>query len=340
MSNRLLEIKDLWITYSKGNSKAQVIRGVNLEVESNEILGIVGESGSGKSTLGYAIIGLLPANAKVEKGNIIFEGEDLLKVPKSMLYKYRGRKIFMIFQDPMTSLNPTMRIEDQLAEVINGKGIINDSYFPLHWFISYRRRENISNRELRSELLEVLKKVGFKYPEIILRKYPHELSGGERQRVMIALAYLLKPKLLIADEPTTALDMITQAHVIKLLFSLKEDYNTSIIFISHDIMLVKAISDRIVVMYAGMIMEESSSEEISNNPLHPYTKGLLDSIPNTYKEEGKLNPIPGYPPNIFNIPEGCPFNPRCKFVMNSCKTDKPILKPIKADHYVACHLYG
>ncbi|ACP47535.1 oligopeptide/dipeptide ABC transporter, ATPase subunit [Sulfolobus islandicus Y.N.15.51] len=339
MSNKLLSLENLWITYYKGNKSAYAVRGVSLEVNYNQVVGIVGESGSGKSTLGHSIIGLLPNNAKVEKGKIIFEETDLAKINKSDFYRFRGKRgIFMIFQDPMTSLNPTIKVKEQLVEIIKNRPNENSVNTLSHWFIGKVNKSEIVRDE--KQLIESLKKVGFRNPDEILDKYPHQLSGGERQRIMIAMAYLLKPKLLIADEPTTALDVITQAQVLKMLLELKEEYKSSIIFISHDITLVSQISDKVIVMYGGIVMEEASSEEILKNPLNPYTKGLVASIPNYFKGKGKISSIPGFPPNIFELPQGCPFNPRCNLAMSVCKSQLPKLKSIGESHSVACHLYS
>jgi len=336
--DKLLIIDDLWISYYKDGKKAYAIRGLNLEVNYNQIVGIVGESGSGKSTLGHAIVGLLPSNSRVEKGRILFEGTNLTKINRRDFYRFRGKNaIFMIFQDPMSSLNPTMKIYDQLREAVQGKRSSNEDFSLTRWFLGNIRKDIIIENK---DIIEALKKVGFKNPKEILVKYPHQLSGGERQRIMIAMAYLLKPKLLIADEPTTALDVVTQAQVLKMLLELKDEYKTSIIFISHDITLVSQISDRILVMYGGILMEDGSSEEILKNPLNPYTKGLISSLPIYFKGEGRISPIPGFPPNIFNLPAGCPFHPRCSSNMSICKLQMPKIKKIGESHYVACHLYG
>lgn len=341
--SRLLHINDLWISYFKGNKKGFAIRGVDLTIDYNQIVGIVGESGSGKSTLAHAIVGLLPRNSKVEKGEILFEGKNLIEVRKEDLYKFRGKNgIFMIFQDPMTSLNPTMKISEQLGEIIKNKpsnGTTKNGLFLTPKIIRRGLRKDLVLKDY-GELREALKKVGFRNPDETLSKYPHQLSGGERQRIMIAMAYLLKPKVLIADEPTTALDVITQAQVLKMLIELKEEFRTSIMFISHDIALISQISDRIVVMYGGMIMEEGYNEDIVKNPLHPYTKGLISSIPNYFKGEGKISSIPGFPPNIFNLPSGCPFHPRCSLSIQVCKQRIPEDKKVGESHNVRCYLYS
>ncbi len=337
MDNKLLIIRDLWISYSKGGKRGYAVRGVDLEIERNQIIGIVGESGSGKSTLGHAIIGLLPNNAKIEKGNIIFEGTDLTKVRKEDYFKFRGKNgIFIIFQDPMTSLNPTMKIRDQLGEILKNEPR-KDEFSHSTLFFGYRKKNIV--REV-DELKESLKKVGFRNPDEILSKYPHQLSGGERQRTMIAMAYLLKPKVLIADEPTTALDVINQAIVLKMLMELKEEYKTSIIFITHDLTLISQISDKIAVMYGGMILEYGKSEDIIKDPLNPYTKGLLSSIPDSFKGESRVSSIPGFPPNIFSLPSGCPFYPRCSSSMKICESQIPKEKYVGDIHYVRCHLYS
>jgi peptide/nickel transport system ATP-binding protein len=329
----VLEVKDLWVSYTRGGIRAYALRGINMSLERREVMGVVGESGSGKSTLGHAVAGLLPPNSIVERGSITLEGKDLTKMRD--LFRVRGTGVFVIFQDPMTSLNPIMKVKDQLAEALQVREERESLPSP---FIRWSRRRSLDNRTER-EFLEALTRVRFRSPQEVLEKYPHQLSGGERQRVMIAMAYILRPKVLVADEPTTALDVITQAQVMKMLLSLREEQGTAILLISHDVMLVSKLSDRMMVMYGGMVMEEGSSEELTKSPLHPYTKGLLASVPTQFKGEGRVKQIPGYPPNIFSMPQGCPFHPRCEMAMEVCRKVTP-QESRRGEHNVSCHLYG
>ncbi|BCS93534.1 ABC transporter ATP-binding protein [Metallosphaera javensis (ex Sakai et al. 2022)] len=324
-----LKVEDLWVSYYLEGREAFAVRDIYLDVGKGEVVGVVGESGSGKSTLAHAIIGLLPRNSRISKGRILFKGRDITKVKTDQRYLYRGTNIFMIFQDPMSSLNPTMKIRDQLQEAIDVRSGRRG------WSVGMWKPPKGDNEE---EIVDSLERVGIKRPRVIMEKYPHQLSGGERQRIMIAMAYLLKPSLLIADEPTTALDMITQAQVMRLLSELRENLGLSVLFISHDMVLVGQIADRIVVMYAGKAVEEGKAEEIIESPMHPYTKGLINSIPDGYKNEKRIESIPGSPPNILKLPSGCSFNPRCKLAMEKCISEDPETR-VLGGRKVACHLY-
>jgi len=338
--NKVLEIERLSILYRIRERKFRAVNDVYLSLEKGEILGLVGESGSGKSTLAHAIIGLLPVNAVIESGSIIFLGKDLTKVRYKDFHKFRGyRGMTMIFQDPMTSLNPTMTVYEQLEEaLIERKQRIGWGDFNPFIKIFPQNKRKIRG-EFEKEVLEALNKTGIRYAKEIMRKYPHQLSGGERQRVMIAMNYLLKPSLLIADEPTTSLDVINQFKILKLLLELREELGTSILFISHDISLVLQIADKVAVMYAGSIIEEGISDEIYEKPLHPYTIGLLKSIPTKFKGDGRISQISGSPPDPMNLPNGCPFHPRCSFAYELCKRNYPNLLN-KSGRKVACHLYS
>jgi len=313
----LLEIKDLKVIYEMGDKTVEAVSGANLNVRKGEVLGLVGESGSGKTTLGLSVIRLLPYNAKIISGEIVFEGEDLLKYDEKDMKKIRGRRIAMIFQDPFSSLNPVSRIKDHFIEL-----------FRSHY-------KNISYEEIIKRSKELLKLV--EVPSDKLDSYPHQLSGGQRQRIAIALAIALEPDLIIADEPTSSLDVLVEAQVMELFRELKRSRDISMIFITHNMALVSEIADRIAVMYAGKIVEIADAEEIFINPMHPYTQALMASVPEVgvYK---KLRAIPGEPPSLMNPPRGCRFHPRCPYVMDICRSIEPTLKKV-GDHYVACHLY-
>jgi len=313
----LLEIKDLKVIYEIGDKAVEAVSGANLNVRKGEVLGLVGESGSGKTTLGLSVIRLLPYNAKIISGEIVFEGKDLLKYDEKDMKKIRGRRIAMIFQDPFSSLNPVSRIKDHFIEL-----------FRSHY-------KNISYEEIIKRSRELLKLV--EVPSDKLDSYPHQLSGGQRQRIAIALAIALEPDLIIADEPTSSLDVLVEAQVMELFRELKRSRDISMIFITHNMALVSEIADRIAVMYAGKIVEIADAEEIFINPMHPYTQALMASVPEVgvYK---KLRAIPGEPPSLMNPPRGCRFHPRCPYVMDICRSIEPTLKKV-GDHYVACHLY-
>lgn len=313
----LLDIRDLSVTFRTPRGTVKAVNHAHLELVSGEILGLVGESGSGKSTLGYTIMRLLPRNAKAN-GQVFFEGRDLMAVTEPEMQKVRGSEIAMVFQGSMNSLNPIMRVEDQVAE-------------PL---ILHR---GIGQSEARARAREILNDVGV-YPEKA-KSYPHELSGGLKQRVGIAIALSLNPKLLIADEPTTALDVMTQAQIMELLLALKEKYAMSVIIISHDIALVSEVADRIAVMYAGRIVEMGSRQDVIRNPGHPYTSLLISSIP-TLEPGSALDYIRGDPPDGINLPPGCPFSPRCPYAREECNRFDNGYKLLDSTHKVACVIAG
>lgn len=310
----LLEVKNLKVEFVTVSGSVKAIDGVSFTVNRGEVVGVVGESGSGKTTLGLAILKILPLNGRIVSGEIIFDGRDLVKLSEEDMTKVRGKEISMIFQDPMTSLNPTMRIVDHVAEAL---------------IVHYR----LSKEEARSKAIEALTAVGI--PENRVLDYPHQLSGGMRQRVMIAISYALKPKLLIADEPTTALDVIVQDQILDLLKELRNRQKTSILFITHDLSVVADIADRVIIMYAGKIMEIGSVEQIYYSTLHPYTQGLLKSIPKI-GSNSDLYTIPGNPPDMLNPPPGCRFHPRCPFAEEKCRKENPPLVEVSKGHYVAC----
>jgi len=314
----LLKIENLKTYYFTGGGVVRAVDGVTLNIRKGELLGLVGESGSGKSSLGLSIIRLVPPPGRIVDGKILLNGIDLLKLPEKELRKIRGKRIGMIFQDPLTSLDPLRKIEDQMVETVL-----------VHM--------KISKEEAREMAVKALERVGIAPDR--LKDYPHQLSGGMRQRVMIAMATMLNPDLLIADEPTTALDVIVQSKIMDLLADLKKSMGMSILLITHDLALVIERSDRVAVMYAGELCEVGSSEEISQDPLHPYTELLLESIPDIEKPKAELKSISGSPPDMRNPPSGCRFWPRCPKAMEICKKVSP--KQITLDgRVIRCHLYG
>jgi peptide/nickel transport system ATP-binding protein len=317
----LLEVEDLKTYFRTDDGIVKAVDGVNFEVEKGQTLGIVGESGSGKSVTCLTIMGLNPKKSAITSGEARFNGEDLITMPQKRLRDIRGNDIAMIFQDPMTSLNPVHTIGKQLVEAIQ-----------LH--------RDVSKRQAKLRALELLKAVGIPRAERRIDDYPHQFSGGMRQRVMIAMALVNDPDLLIADEPTTALDVTTQAQILELMNRLQREFGSAIIMITHDLGVIAEIADEVVVMYAAQVAERGTVEQLFSRPHHPYTWGLLGSLPRLDADTDRLVQIQGQPPSLLNPPRGCRFNPRCPYVMNVCKQQEPELRPIsnEPEHLQACHL--
>lgn len=320
MSEKLLSVQNMKTSFYSHVGEIQAVRGVSFDLKKGEALGIVGESGSGKSVTSLSIMKLLQYPGRIKDGSVIFKGDDLAKKTNKEMMVIRGNEIAMIFQDPMTSLNPVYTIGDQIMEAVI-------------------RHQNVSKKEAREKAIEMLRLVGIPSPESRVDNYPFEFSGGMRQRAMIAIALSCQPDLLIADEPTTALDVTIQAQILELMKELKSKINTSIILITHDLGVVADVCSRIVVMYGGLIMEEGTVEDIFYSPRHPYTMGLLKSVPRLDDNEKKrLIPIDGTPPDLFKPPVGCPFAARCDYAMKICVESLPDYHECGNGHRSMCWL--
>ncbi|WP_226530469.1 ABC transporter ATP-binding protein [Metabacillus niabensis] len=318
--DKILEVKDLHISFHTFAGEVQAIRGVNFDLFKGETLAIVGESGSGKSVTTKAIMRLLPeSNSDIKQGEILFEGKDLAKESNKNMQKIRGKDISMIFQDPMTSLNPTMKIGKQIMEPII-------------------KHQKLSKSAAKERAIDILKLVGIPKPEERFNQYPHQFSGGMRQRVVIAIALACNPKVLIADEPTTALDVTIQAQILELMKELQKKINTSIIFITHDLGVVANVADRVAVMYGGKIVETGTVDEVFYNPQHPYTWGLISSMPSLDTEEEELYAIPGTPPDLLHPPKGDAFAPRNEYAMQIDLEEQPPMFKVSDTHYAATWL--
>ncbi|MCQ2555084.1 MAG: ABC transporter ATP-binding protein [Clostridia bacterium] len=316
---KVLEIKNLHASFSIQKKDYEVLHDISFDVKRNETVCVVGESGCGKSVTTLCVMQLLPNNGKINSGSIILDGEDLTKMDKKEIVKVRGKKMGMIFQEPMTALNPLLTIGFQLRE-------------------SLMLHRGVDKKKANEMAVEYLQKVGIANPESRLKQYPFQLSGGLRQRVLIAMVLSAQPSLLIADEPTTALDVTIQKQVLTLLNDLKKDMNAGIMFITHDLGVVAEIADRIVVLYAGRKVEEGTTEQIFRNPKHPYTIGLMNAVPNVDADEYEFAPIQGTFPNITEDIKGCRFNPRCTKCIGKCFEEAPETIEVEPGHLVACHL--
>lgn len=322
MNNKdiVLQIKNLIVEYRTFDDTVYALNEVDLQIERGQTLGLVGETGAGKTTTGISILRLVPnPPGVIVDGSIMLNGINIFEMSEEEMDEIRGNVVSMIFQDPMTSLNPVLTIEDQIAEVIE-------------------RHEDITKKESFELARDMLESVGI--PRVRGSDYPHQFSGGMKQRVVIAMALACNPKLIIADEPTTALDVTIQAQVLSLMKKLKEKYNTSLLLITHDLGVVAEICDFVAVMYAGRIVEQGSLVDIFDHTRHPYTEGLFNSLPNLIDRKAKLKPIKGLMPDPSNLPDGCPFHPRCEYALEICRTQKPQKVYRTDEHYVECHLYN
>ncbi|MCR8642736.1 ABC transporter ATP-binding protein [Paenibacillus sp. N1-5-1-14] len=321
MAEPLLEIKGLETHFFTDRGRVPAVDGVDIQIRKGEVLGIVGESGCGKSVMSLSVMGLIPQPpGKIVSGSIEFKNQNLASLSENRMQQIRGNEIAMIFQEPMTSLNPVFTSGNQIVETV-------------------RLHRKIGKKEARAHTIEMLRKVGIPRPEAVVDQYPHQLSGGMRQRVMIAMAMSCDPELLIADEPTTALDVTIQAQILDLMKQLNRDSGTAIMMITHDLGVVSEICDRIVVMYAGKVVEEGDKRSILKNPQHPYTKGLIQSVPDMSSKQERLYSIPGTVPSPRALPQGCRFAPRCEYVMEKCHQEMPSLMAIDADHRSRCWLH-
>jgi len=319
----ILKVNHLVTAFDTEGGRIRAVDDVSFEVKKEHTLGMVGESGCGKSVTALSIMRLLPKpTGSIESGHILFNETDIAGLPAEQMHEIRGKRISMIFQEPMTSLNPVHKIGKQLAEV-----------FQLHF-------PQMNESEIRKESVELLQKVGIPEPEQRMAEYPHQISGGMRQRVMIALALACKPDILIADEPTTALDVTIQAQILDLIKKLQNETGMAVIFITHDLGVIAETCEDVVVMYAGKVAETASAIDLFKNPKHPYTQGLLDSIPRlATPRKTKLNIIKGMVPSLYELPSGCRFRNRCPHAMAVCATEPPPLIPVGEDHFAACYLY-
>ncbi|WP_341282656.1 ABC transporter ATP-binding protein [Paenibacillus sp. FSL H8-0537] len=317
MPTPLLEVKNLHTSFKTDKGVIPSVNGVSFSVEEGETLAIVGESGCGKSVTSLSIMGLIASPGSITGGEIALQGRDLVKLSRKELRKLRGNEMSMIFQEPMTSLNPVFTIGNQLSEV-------------------FRVHQGSSKAEARQKSVDMLERVGIANASKLVRQFPHQLSGGMRQRVMIAMALACEPKLLIADEPTTALDVTIQAQILDLISTLSKKQQTGVILITHDLGIVAEMADRVVVMYAGEVVEEASVIDLFAAPKHPYTVGLLGSLPRMDEHREQLASIPGMVPNLLDMPSGCPFHPRCSYAGSECTVIKPELERVGNGHYARC----
>jgi len=315
----VLEVKDLETRFHTQDGTVHAVNGVSFALRAGQFVGVVGESGSGKSVTMMSLLGLIPMPpGKVTNGTALFDGDDLLALDETAMQDIRGNKIGFIFQDPMTSLNPVLRVGKQIAEGL-------------------QRHQGVSKKNALARARELLEIVGIPDPDVRIKNYPHEMSGGMRQRVMIAIALACNPQVIIADEPTTALDVTVQAQIIEQMRHLRETYGTAVIWITHDLAVVAGLVDRVMVMYGGRIVEQAPVRDLYAHPLHPYTQGLLNSLPRVDEKGHELQAIEGQPPNMLHEPVGCSFAPRCPHAMEQCWTDQPLQVEVRIGHTVACH---
>ncbi|MDF4253622.1 ABC transporter ATP-binding protein [Streptomyces sp. WMMB303] len=317
----LLEVRDLHVDFQTRDGVVKAVNGVNYSVEAGETLAVLGESGSGKSVTAQAVMGILDMPpGRIPQGEILFHGEDMLTMSKEERRKIRGARIAMIFQDALSSLNPVLTVGYQLAEM-------------------FRVHQGLGRKEAKARSIELMERVKIPAAKARVNDYPHQFSGGMRQRIMIAMALALEPDLIIADEPTTALDVTVQAQVMELLADLQREYNMGLILITHDLGVVADVADKIAVMYAGRIVETAPVKELYRAPAHPYTKGLLESIPRLDRKGQELYAIQGLPPNMARVPEGCAFHPRCPAARDICRTELPPLAEVDDARGSACHFW-
>lgn len=320
MTSTILDVQGLETSFFTDDGEVPAVDNVNFSIDSGEILGVVGESGCGKSVTSLSVMNLIPAPGEIKQGSIQFKGEELVTASEKRMRQIRGNEIAMIFQEPMTSLNPVFTIGNQMIEGI-------------------RLHKNISKKEATKLAADMLKKVGLPRADQLLKEYPHQLSGGMRQRVMIAMAMACEPELLIADEPTTALDVTIQAQILDLMKRLNNDFDTSILLITHDLGVVAEVCTRVVVMYAGKVVEEGNVQTIFKNPQHPYTEGLIQSVPNMRTKKDRLYSIPGNVPTPGTVNKGCKFAPRCPYAFDRCTAENPELLNTEKGHRVRCFLH-
>lgn len=316
----LLEIKGLVTNFFTESGIVEALAGIDLTVFPKESVGVVGESGCGKTQTAYSILRILASNGKIMDGQVLYKGVDLVQLPESEMRQVRGKEIAMIFQDPMTSLNPVLKISDQMIEVI-----------AMH--------RDVSEAEARELAIESLAAVGLSDAAERIDEYPHKFSGGMRQRILIARALALRPSLLIADEPTTALDVTIQAQVLEIIKDMKEQYNLALMLITHNLGVVAELTDRVHIFYGGRVAEVATTYNIFTMPMHPYTIALLESIPSLDVEKGRLATIPGSVPQLINPPKGCRFHPRCKYAKDKCSVDIPVLEEKETGRFVSCHFW-
>ncbi|MBA4416351.1 MAG: peptide ABC transporter ATP-binding protein [Syntrophus sp. (in: bacteria)] len=320
LNNRLLEVHDLTTAFPIDSDTVRVVDGVNFSLDKGEILGLVGESGSGKTMTSLSIMGLVPPPGRILGGQVIFEGKNLVGLPDKDMNNIRGDRIGMVFQEPMSALNPVFRVGDQICETIE-------------------THRDFTKSEIKGQAIELLRSVGFDEPEQKFIQYPHQLSGGQRQRILIAMAVSCNPSLVIADEPTTALDVATESQILCLLQELVTGNSMSMIFITHNLHIIKSLGNRIGIMYAGRLLEQNRVDDFFRDPMHPYSKGLLDSVVNLKSDQQRLKAIPGTVPKMSELPTGCKFHPRCPSVMPMCREVEPQIKELDKGKWVRCYLY-